>query len=128
MQAPGVDGRRVPRGVGAAAVALAWNRQTEALRRVVRDAHGYVLDDAMPVLASAMSVAAASAVAFDLFSQEVERFHQAAAVPLSPERFDAGDILGRRLCRDEEDEGEPPRNLRRRSSSVEGSSRGPARH
>jgi len=68
-----MDGQRVPRGVGAAALASAWNRQTEALRRVVRDAHGYVLEDAMPVLARAMSVAADSAAAFDLFTQEVER-------------------------------------------------------
>jgi len=38
------------------------------LRRDVRDAHGYVLEDAMPVLAGAMSVAADSAAAFDLFT------------------------------------------------------------
>ena len=82
----------------------------------------------MPVLARAMSVAADSAVAFDLFSQEVEPLRQVAAVPPSPVRFDAGDILGRRLSRDEEDEEEPPRNMRRRSSSVDGGSRGPARN
>jgi len=64
-----MDGQRVPRGVGAAALASAWNRQTEALRRAVHDAHGYVLEDAMPVLARAMSVAADSAAAFDLFTQ-----------------------------------------------------------
>ena len=123
-----IDGQRVPRGVGAAALALAWNRQTEALRRAVRDAHGYVLEDAVPVLARAMSVAADSEVAFDLFSQEVERLRQVAAVPPSPVRFDAGDILGRRLSRDDEDAEEPPRNMRRRSSSVDGRSRGPARN
>ena len=44
-----VDGQRVPRGVGAAAVALASNRQTEALRQEVQDAHGYVLAHAIPV-------------------------------------------------------------------------------
>ena len=120
-----MDGQRVPRGVGAAALALAWNRQTEALRRAVGDAHGYVLEDAMPVLARAMSVAADSAVAIDLFSQEVERLRQVAAVAPSPVRFDAGDILCRHLSRDDEDEEEPPRNMRRRSSSVDGGSRGP---
>jgi len=98
-----MDGQRVPRAVGAAALASAWNRQTEALRRAVRDAHGYVLEDAMPVLARAMSVAADSAAVFDLFAQEVERLRQVAAVPPSPVRFDAGDILGRRLSRDDED-------------------------
>jgi len=58
-----IDWQRVPRGVGAAALALAWNRQTEALRRAVRDAHGYVLEHSMPDLARAMRVAADSAVA-----------------------------------------------------------------
>jgi len=119
-----MDGRRVPRGVGAAALASAWNRQTEALRRAARYSHGYVLQDAMPVLARAMSVAADSAAAFDLFSQKVERLRQVAAVPPSPVRFDAGDILGRRLSRDDEDEEEPPRNMRRCSSSVDEGSRG----
>jgi len=98
-----IDGQRVPRGVGAAALASAWNRQTEALRRAVRDAHGYVLEDAMPILARAMSMAADSAAALDLFSQEVERLRQVAAAPPSTVRFDAGDILGRRLSRDDED-------------------------
>jgi len=119
-----MDGQRVPRGVGASALASAWNIQTEALHGAVRDAHGYVLEEAMPVLARAMSVAADSAAAFDLFSQEVERLRQVAAVPSSPVRFDAGDILGRRLSRDDEDEEEPPRNMRRRSSSVDEGSRG----
>jgi len=119
-----MDGQRVPRGVGAAALASAWNRQTEALRRAVRDAHGSVLEDAMPVLARAMSVAADSASAFDLFAQEVERLSQEAAVPPSPVRFDAGDILGRRHSRDDKDEEDSPRNMRRRSSSVDGGSRG----
>jgi len=119
-----MDGQRVPRGVWAAALASAWNRQTEALRRAARDAHGYVLEDAMPVLALAMSVAADSAAAFDLFTQEVERLRQVAAVPPSPVRFDVGDILGRRHSRDDEDEEESPRNMRRRSSSVDGGSRG----
>jgi len=123
-----VDGQRVPRGVGAAALALAWNRQTEAMGRAVLDAHGSVLEDAMPVLARAMSVAADSAVAFDLVFQEVERLRRVASVPPSPVRFDAGDILGRRLSRDEEGKEEPPRNMRRRSSSVDGGSRGPARN
>jgi len=123
-----IDGQRVPRGVGAAALALSWSRQTEALRRAVRDAHGYVLVDAMPVLARAMSVAADSVVAFDLFSQEVECLRQVAAVPPSPVRFDADDILGRRLSHDDEDEEVPPPNMRRRSSSVDGGSRGPARN
>jgi len=123
-----IDGQRVPRGVGAAALALAWHRQTEALRRAVRDAHGYVLEDAMPVLARAMSVAADSAVALVLFFQEVERLRQVAAVPPSPVRFDARDILGRRLSRDDEDEEESPRNIRRRRSSVDGGNRGPARN
>jgi len=119
-----MDGQRVPRGVGAATLASAWNRQTEALHRAERDAHGYVLEDAMPVLARAMRVAADSAAAFDLFAQEVERLRQAAAVPPSPVRFDAGDILGRRLSRDDEDEGESPRNVRRRSFLADGGSRG----
>jgi len=119
-----MDGQRVPRGVGAAALASAWNRQTEALRRAVCDAHGYVLEDAMPVLARAMSVAADSEAAFDLFSQEFERLRQVAAVPPSPARFDAGDILGRHLSRDDEDEEEPPRNMRRRSSLVDEGSQG----
>jgi len=35
-----MDGQRVPRGVGAAALASAWKRQTEALRRAVLDTHG----------------------------------------------------------------------------------------
>ena len=119
-----MDGQRVPRGVGAAALASARNRQTEALRRAVRDAHGYVLEDAFPVSAQAMSVAADSAAAFDLFSQEVERLRKVAAAPPSAVRFDAGDILGRRLSRDDENEEEPPRNMRRRSSSVEEGSQG----
>jgi len=119
-----MDGQRVLRGVGAAALASAWNRQTEALRRAVRDAHGYVLEDAISVLARAMSVAADSAAAFDLFAQEVERLRQVAAVPPSPVRFDAGDIFGRRLSRDDEDEEAPPRNMRRRSSLVDGGRRG----
>ena len=34
-----IDGQREPRGVGAAAFALAWHHQTEALRRDARDAH-----------------------------------------------------------------------------------------
>jgi len=119
-----MDGQRVPRGVGAAALASAWNRQTEALRRAIRDAHGYVLEDAIPVLARAMSVAADSAAAVDLFAQEVERLRQVAAVPPSPVRFDAGDILGRQLSRDNKDEEESPRHMRRRNSSVDGGSRG----
>ena len=123
-----IDGERVPRGVGAAALALAWNRQTEAFRRAFRDAHEYVLEDAMPVLARAMSVAVDSALAFDLFSQEVERLRQVEAVPPSPVRFDAGDILGRRLSRDNKDEEEPPRIMRRRSLSVDDGSREPARN
>ena len=121
------DRQRVPRGVGAAALALAWNLQTEALRRAVRDAHGDVLEDAMPVLARAMSVAAHSAAAFDLFSQEVERLRHVAVVPPAPVRFDSGGILGRRLSRDDEDEEEPPGNMRRRSSSVDDGSRGHVR-
>jgi len=119
-----MDGQRVPRGFGAAALASAWSRQTEALRRAVRDAHGYVLEDAMPVLDRTMSAAADSAAAFVLLTQEVERLRQVAAVPPSPVRFDAGDILGRRQSRDDEDEEESPRNMRRRSSSVDGDSRG----
>jgi len=119
-----MDGQRVPRGVGAAALASARNRQTEALRRAVRDAHGDVLEDAMPVLPRAMSLAAESAAAFDLFAQEVERLRQVAAVPPSPVRFDAGDILGRRRSRDDEDAEEPPLSMRRRSSSVDGGSGG----
>jgi len=91
-----MDGQHVPRGVGAAALASAWNRQTEALRLAVRDAHGYVLEYATAVLARAMSGPADSAAAFDLFTQEVERLRQVPAVPPSPVRFDAGDILGRR--------------------------------
>jgi len=82
----------------------------------------------VPVLDRAMSVAADSAVAFDLFSQDVERLGQVAAVPPPPVRFDAGEILGRRLSRDDEDEEEPPRHMRRRSSSVDGGSRGPVRN
>jgi len=58
-----IDWQRVPRGVGAAALALAWNRQTDALHRAVRDAHGYVLQHSMPDLARAMRVAADSAAA-----------------------------------------------------------------
>ena len=123
-----IDGQRVPRGVGAAAMALAWNRKTEALRRAVLDAHGYVLEDAMPVLARAMSVAADSAAAFDLFSHEVARLRQVVVVPPSPVRFDAGDILGRRLSRDDEDEEKPPRNMSRCSSSVDPGSRGHVRN
>ena len=59
----------------------------------------------------------------DLFTQGVERLRQVSAVPPSPVRFDAGDIFGRRHSRDDEDE-ESPRNMRRRSSSVDGASRG----
>jgi len=119
-----MDGQRVPRGVGAAALFSAWNRQTEALLRAVRDAYGYVLEDAMPVLDRSMSVAADSAAAFDLFAEEVERLRQVAAVPPSPVRFDAGDILGWRFSRADEDEEDSPPNMRRRSSSVDGGSRG----
>jgi len=57
----------------------------------------------MPILARAMSMAADSAAALDLFSQEVERLRQVAAAPPSTVRLDAGDILGRRLSRDDED-------------------------
>jgi len=119
-----MDGQRVPRGVGAAALASAWNGQMEALRRAVRDAQGYILEDAMPVLARAMSVATDSAAAFDLFSQGVESLRQVAAVPPSPLRFDAQEVLVRRLSRDDEDDEEPPRSMRRRSSSVDEGSRG----
>jgi len=56
-----------------------------------------------------MSVAADSAVAFDLFFQEVERLRQVAAVPPSSVLFDADDILGGRLSRDDEEEEEHPR-------------------
>jgi len=82
----------------------------------------------MPILARAVSVAADSAVAFDLFLQEVERLRPVVAVAPSPVRFDAGDILGRRVSRDDEDEEEPPRNTRHRSCSVDGDGRGPARN
>jgi len=78
----------------------------------------------MPVLARDMSVAADSAAAFDLIAQKVEPLRQVAAVPPSPVHFDARDILGRRLRRDDEDEEEAPRNMRRRSSLVDGGSRG----
>jgi len=74
-----------------------------------------------------MSMAADSTVAVDMFLQEVERLRQVVVVPPSPVRFDAGDILGRRVSRDDEDEEEPPCNMRRRSSSVDGDGRGPAR-
>jgi len=80
----------------------------------------------MPVFARAMSVAADSAAAFDLFRQEVERLRQMAVVPPSPVHFDADDILGRRASRDGEDEDEPPRNMRLRSSSVDADGRRPA--
>ena len=43
-------------------------------------------------------------------------------------RFDAGGFLGQRVSRDDEDEEKPPRYMRRRSSSVDGDGRGPARH
>jgi len=75
-----------------------------------------------------MTVAADSAVAVNLFSQEVERPRQVAAVPPPPVRFDTGDILGRRLSRDDEDEEEPPRCMLRRSSPVDGGSRGHVRN
>ena len=84
-----MDGQSVLRGVWAAALASAWNRQTVALRPAVRDAHGYVLEDAMPVLDRTMSVAADSAAAFDLVTQEVERLRQVAAVQ-----------IGRASCRE----------------------------
>jgi len=122
-----IEGQRVRRGTGAAALAVSWNFQTEALRPAVCDAHAYVLEGAMPVLARAMRVAADSAVAFDLVSQELDRLRQVAEVPPSPVRFDAGYILGRRLSRDGEHDEEPPRMMRRCSSSVDGGSRGPAR-
>ena len=66
-------------------------------------------------------------MAFDLFFQEVARLREVAAVPPSPVRLDAGDILGRRVSREEKDKEEPPRNMRRCSSSVDGGIRGPAR-
>jgi len=117
----------VPRGVGAAALALAWHRQTEALRRAVRDAQGQVLEDAIPVIARAISVAADSAAAFDMFREEVERLRQVEVVPYSPVRFDAGNVLHRRASRDGEDEYEPRRNMRRRSSSADADGHGPSR-
>jgi len=73
-----------------------------------------------------MSVAADSAAAFDQFRQEVERLCQVAVVPPSPVRFAVGDILGRRVSRDGENEEEPPHNMRRRSSSVDADGRGPS--
>ena len=69
----------------------------------------------MLVFARAMSFATESAAAFDFFRQEVERSRQLAVVPPSPERLDAGDILGRRAKRAKEDAEEPPRNMRRRN-------------
>jgi len=51
-----------------------------------------------------------------------------AVVPPSSVRFDAGDFLCRRVSRDDADEQEPPRYMRRRSSSVDGEGHGPARH
>ena len=122
-----MDEQRVPRGIGAAALALAWHRHTEALRRAVRDAHGHVLEDAMPLLARAMSVPAASAAAFDILLREVERLRQVAVVPPSPVRFDADDILGRQASRGGEDKEEPPRNMSRRSLAVDADCHGPSR-
>ena len=121
-----IEGQRVPRGVGTAALALAWNRRTEALQAAL-DAHGYVVEDAMPVLARAMSMAADSAAAFNLRRQDVERVRKVAMVPPSPVRSAAGDTLGRHVSRDEENEEEPPQNMRRGSSSVDADGRGPAR-
>jgi len=43
-----------------------------------------------------MGVAESAATAFDLFRAEVCRLRQAAAPPSSPQRFNAGDVLGRR--------------------------------
>jgi len=122
-----MDGQRVPRGIAAAALALAWHRYTEALRRAVRDAHGHVLEDAMPMFARAMRVAAASAAAFNILLQEVERLRQVAVVPPFPVRFDAGDIFGRKASRDGEDKEEPPRNMSRRSLAVDADGHGPSR-
>jgi len=121
------DGQRVPRGVKAAASASAWPHKTEALRLEVRDSQGYFLQASIPVLARAMSVVADCIVAFDLFLKKVERLRQVAVLPPPPVCFEAGAILGRRDTRDEEDEKEPPRNMRRHSSSVDGDGRGRGR-
>jgi len=81
----------------------------------------------MPVFDRAICVAAHSAAAIDLFRQEVERLWQLAVVPLSPVRSDAGDILGRWASGDGKDEEKPPRNMRRRSSSVDADGSVPSR-
>jgi len=121
------DGQRVPRGVRTPALASAWHRRTEALRPEVRHAHGYFFEGAMTVWALAMSAAAESAAAFDLFRQEVARLRHVAVVPPTPVRFDAGDILGWRSSRNGEDETELSRNMRRCSSSVDADGLRPAR-
>jgi len=74
-----------------------------------------------------MSVAADSAAAFDLFRQEVEDLFQVAVVPPSQLRFAGSEVIGRRGNCDGEDEEEPPRNMRRRSSCVDADGHGPSR-
>jgi len=82
----------------------------------------------MPRLVSAMGVAESAATAFDLFRAAVCRLRLAAAPPSSPQRFNAGDVLGRRgSFEDENKEEEAPRNWRHRSASTERDGRGLSR-
>ena len=111
----------VPRGTTAAALACAWYTQMEALRGAVRDADGMTLDEAMPLIARAVGQATDLAVAFDEFRRSVDRLRPLEVAAVSPARFNAGAILGRRASRDDvDDEEEDTRGRRRRSSSVEG--------
>jgi len=81
----------------------------------------------MPVLDRATSVAADFPTAIFFFRQKVEHLRPVAVLPSSPVSVEAGDILGRTASRDGDDEEEPPRIMRRSSSSVDADGRGPAR-
>jgi len=112
---------RVPRGTTAAALACAWKTQMEALRGTVRYADVLTLDEAMPLIAGTIGQATDSGVAFDEFHPAVDRLRPLEVAAVSPARFNAGAILGRRASRDDVfDDEEDTRGRRRRSSSVEG--------
>lgn len=116
-----IDKRRVPSGTAAAAMAGSWDRCTETLRQSIRNAHDVSLEEVMPPLAPAIGVAESLATAFDLFRQKVSQLLTASSPIVSPLRFNAGNVWGRRGSREDEDEEEAaPRNLRHRSVSWKG--------
>jgi len=112
---------RVPRGSTVAALASAWYHQMDPLRGSVRVSDGLTMAEAAPIIACAVGRATDAEIAFYEFRQSFDRLRLLKAASVSPLRFKAGDVLGRRATRDDvDDEEEGHRNQRRCSPSMEG--------